>query len=442
MIAAALWAMLVFVGGLGLASRILPSGHAPMLRLAAAWPLGSTVAAWLMASVLVAGVPLSAPWIWACGVVLVVLVRPKDFDAFLVPLLILLALGAVAWKYGAMTLGRLATPFGEGDALVLWQRRALAIVEGGGLWTSPAAQPLGGYPHAVSLLHAAGYGVGGMHGLAAAKAFATLSVLSIFACFGALAQEGGKKIAIGATLVALVGLEPLGHHASTGYADVPYTALVTLLATLLLTHRCTWRLAALLGIVAGAAAFTKREGEALLGVAMFVMAIEPALDPVGGRGLLLRRLTTPLWVLTTGLVVMVPEMLIRLKFGVPWPAGLGRFDATRLPAVLDAIVADPVLVAMCVPVLGVVALLPAVLLAPRELTRLATGPLRAAAIVTTGLALAYLVAILATPMWVSTQVETAGSRLLLHLVPASLAVAVFALGPGKGRDPMARWNSR
>jgi hypothetical protein len=82
-----------------------------------------------------------------------------------------------------------------------------------------------------------------------------------------------------------------------------------------------------------------------------------------------------------------------------------------------------------------------VLLAPRELARLATGPLRAATLLVAGLSVSYLAAILATPMWVSTQVETAGSRLLMHLVPAALLVAVFALGPRADRDPMARWNS-
>jgi hypothetical protein len=441
MTAAAAWALIVWIGGLGLAGRILPAGHSPMLRLAAAWPLGSMVAAWLMGAILLAGLPPSAPWVWACGAVLLLVVRPKDFDAFLAPPMVIAALAWMAWTAGGESLARLASPYGDGDALVLWQRRGIALIENGSLARDAADQPLAGYPHAVSLLHAAGLAVGGMHGLAVAKAYAWLSVVSVLSCFGALLQEGGKRIAVAMGLAIVACLSPLTHHASTGYADTPFTAHVALVVTLLLTHRCTWRLATLLGIVAGAAAFTKREGEALLLVTMGVAAFEPALDPVSGRGLLLRRLTTPLWVLAAAIVVMVPEILIRIVHGLPWPSGVGRFDPLRLPAVLDAIVADPVLLSMAIPVLGVAALTPAVLLAPRELARLATGPLRAATLLVAGLSVSYIAAILATPMWVSTQVETAGSRLLMHLVPAALLVAVFALGPRADRDPMARWNS-
>jgi hypothetical protein len=103
-----------------------------MLRLAAAWPLGSTVAAWLMGATLLAGLPPSAPWVWACGAVLLLVVRPKDFDALLAPPMVIAALAWMAWIAGGDTLARLGSPYGEGDALVLWQRRGIALVEAGG----------------------------------------------------------------------------------------------------------------------------------------------------------------------------------------------------------------------------------------------------------------------------------------------------------------------
>ena len=438
---ALLWSALVFFGGLGLASRILPSQSSPTLRLAAAWPLGSTAVAWLMLSGLLGGLVLSPVLIWGSSIAVLLLLRPKDFEALMMPLVIVVTMACVVWIAGPVTLSRWSEPWGEGDALTLWQRRALAIDELGHLWRNPSEHALGGYPHAISIMHLVGQKLGGDAGLATAKMFPWWSLFSIVACFGAMWVEGARRLPIALALAGTCLVPAMLHHLSTGYADVPFTAHVTLAVTLLLTTRSSWRLAILLGVVGGAAAMTKREGEALVVAIMAAFAVEPALDPIGGSRLALRRFTTPLLVLGASLAMMAPEILTRWLYHAPWPAGLTTPSLARIPVALAALAADPILVAMAIPLLGVVTVLPTVLLAPRELTRLATGPVRAACIVVVGLALSYLIAILGSPMWVSVQVQTAGDRLLMHLLVPSMAILIAATGPRHDSDPMARWNA-
>lgn len=338
-----------------------------------------------------------------------------------VALLLLIPAAAIAWQLSL-------NPWGDADALSIWNLRAVFLHRAPGDWVSTLdadwpqsdRMPHVDYPLLLPLLVARGYAYAGTETESASAVLALLFGLAPIATLcGALTMQRGSAVGLAAGGVLV--LTPIYLLvAAERIADVPLAGYV--LATVVLMAERRHGALLLAGIAAGAASFTKNEG------------IVWALFVAGLYGLLVlarRRAVSELLLLLLGIgVVGFATLWFKLGYAPAQDllaAQAGSAASNRLADPSRWVqVAEYFARELCwfggkypgVPGLAVLVLVVALLRGRNAPTVPWTGIALLHAMVGV-----YFAAFLLTPYDVEWHLKTAAARLLLHVWPAALFLA-------------------
>lgn len=344
-----------------------------------------------------------------------------------VALLLLLPAGAIGWQL-------MLNPWGDADALSIWNLRAVFLHRAPGDWISvldadwPQADrmPHVDYPLLLPLLVARGYAYAGAETAAASTVLALVFGLAPIATLcGALTMQ--RTAVVGLVAGAVLALTPIYVNiAASRIADVPLAGYV--LATVVLLAERRHGALLLAGIAAGAASFTKNEGIAW---ALFVAGL------CGLLVLARRRAVSELLLLLLGIgVVGFATLWFKLGYApaqdlLAAQSGGAMWDRVAEPArwvqVAEYFAREFCWFGGKYP--GVPG--PAVLVLVVVLLRGRNAP----PVPWTGIVLlhamvgVYLVAFLLSPYDVEWHLTTAAARLLLQLWPAALFLAGLSAPP-------------
>lgn len=346
-----------------------------------------------------------------------------------VVLLILMPVLAIGWHL-------VSNPWGDADALSIWNLRALFLYRAAGDWVSvfdtdwdaPGRMPHVDYPLLLPLLVARGFAWAGSETQDASAVLALVfGVAPIATLCGALAMQRNSVVGLGAS--AALAMTPIYIEvASSRIADVPLAGYI--LSTLVLMNERRPGPLLIAGVAAGAASFTKNEGIlwAVLATGWYALLV------LAGR----RRASELFACLLGVLVVGLATLWFKLAFApaqdlLAAQSGNATWDRIADPARWGTVALRFIRELGWfggsypgVPGLAVAAAI-AVLLRPCALARFPCSGI----VLLVAMVGAYFAAFVLTPYDLNWHLDTASARLLLQVWPAGLFLAGLSIAPDR-----------